>query len=391
MQDATLLLMLNTIGAACIALLAFSLFQIPQPHSAEARGSLRYLRFAVVTWAFAFSVGSIQVLTKQLPELRPFSILLANLGYASSYFFICVAISRRYSSYELRIKSWQFILLLAITAVTALLLIDHFVLRNLVMPQLHALLLITALLMMNRSRKSFHQGDRYLKLCLYVLLANSLITNTALVHFTIPGITTSLRVLLFILLNGIVLTTAIYALFLNDIIEQTRNDGRIDPLSGAYNRRLFSELTSKPTTLSSGSVVMCDIDNFKRINDMYGHGVGDQVIRQFSHLLQSAVRPDDLVIRLGGEEFLLVLHNTHLNQATMIANRICAQTSGLVIPVPNEPVNFTASFGVTQIDEDGLEKALHRADQLLYQAKNNGKNQVMADINLPAILSSHFA
>ncbi|WP_333798139.1 GGDEF domain-containing protein [Rheinheimera sp.] len=391
MQDATLLLMLNTIGAACTALLAFSLFQIPQPGSSGAKGALRYLRFAVVTWAFAFSAGSIQVLTQELPELRLLSVLLANLGYASSYFFICVAISRRYSSYVLRIRSWQFILLLTVTAVTALLLIDQFMLRNLVMPQLHTLLLVTALLMMNRSQKSFHQGDRYLKICLYVLLANSLITNTALVNLTIPGITTSLRVLLFILLNGIVLTTAVYALFLNDIIEQTKNDGQIDPLSGAYNRRLFSELTAKPEALNFGCVVMCDIDNFKRINDLYGHGIGDQVIRKFCHLLQSALRPDDLVIRLGGEEFLLVLRQTDLIQANMVANRICHQTSKQVIELSTQSLCFTASFGVTQIDDEGLEKAVQRADVLLYQAKNKGKNQVMADLSAPITFSSHFA
>lgn len=93
MQDATLLMMLNLIGASCSALLAFSLFQIPYPSSGAERSALSYLLLTVVIWAGSFTAGSLQVLAKQWPELRTASILLSNLGYVTSYFFICIALT----------------------------------------------------------------------------------------------------------------------------------------------------------------------------------------------------------------------------------------------------------------------------------------------------------
>ncbi len=282
MQDATLLMMLNLIGASCSALLAFSLFKIPYPSSGAERSALRYLRLTVVIWAFSFTAGSLQVLAKQWPELRAFSILLANLGYVTSYFFICIALTRRYSDFILRIKSWQYFILAGFTVAAVIALLDNFLLRNQLMPLLHASLLLGGIVIVHRSKRPLHRGDRYLKLCLYLLLANSIITNTALVQVTMPGIATSLRVLLFILLNGIVLTTAIYAMFLNDMIEKTKNDGMIDTLSGAFNRRFYTELINLSPLTVKGCVVMCDIDDFKKINDTHGHHVGDLVIQQFS-------------------------------------------------------------------------------------------------------------
>lgn len=379
MQDATLLMMLNLIGASCSALLAFSLFQIPYPSSGAERSALRYLRLTVVIWAGSFTAGSLQVLAKQWPELRTASILLANLGYVTSYFFICIALTRRYSNVILRIKSWPYAVLAGFTISAVILLKDDFVLRNQLMPLLHASLLLCAIVIVHRSQRAFHRGDRYLKLCLYLLLANSIITNTALVEVTMPGIATSLRVLLFILLNGIVLMTAIYAMFLNDVIEQTKNDGMIDALSGAFNRRFYNELPHHEPKSFNGCVVMCDIDDFKKINDTYGHHVGDLVIQQFAQLLKTTLRPDDQVIRLGGEEFLLILFDTRIEQAQVITKRICQQVANARMCVDQERLGFTASFGVAAILQSGLANAVQRADLMLYQAKHHGKNQVVAE------------
>ena len=216
--------------------------------------------------------------------------------------------------------------------------------------------------------------------CLYLLLANSVITNTALVQLTLPGIATSLRVLLFILLNGIVLTTAIYAIFLNDVIERTKNEGMIDSLSGAFNRRFYAKMTEQPQSSPKGCVVMCDIDNFKKINDTHGHHVGDLVIQQFTGLLRTALRPNDSVIRLGGEEFLLVLIDTHIEQVHLITQRLCHHIAGTEVNGHLNPIRFTASFGVAEITEQGIEQAVQHADLLLYQAKKCGKNQVAAEL-----------
>lgn len=378
MQDAHTLMMLNAIGAACTAILAFSLFQIPKPESAASQFVLRNLRLAVVLWAVAFSCGSLQVVAKNLTELKTVSILLANIGYATSYFFIYAAVAQRYQGIRLGIKSWHYFALVATTIITALLFIDHFVIRNLMMPLIHIILLMMAIFLMHRSAQVVHPGDRYFRSCLIYILMNELVTNAALVQATPPGIATSLRVLLFILLNGIVLTTAIYALFLNDIIEKTKRDGVTDPLSGLFNRRFYVELISARRTPVTGAVILCDIDNFKRINDSYGHAAGDIVIQNFAGILKEGVQPEDIVIRFGGEEFVIILMDATLSQADRMATRLCENVANHLTTLEHTSLRFTASFGVAAIEQQGLEKAVQHADVLLYQAKSQGKNRVIS-------------
>lgn len=389
MEELESVIMLNAIGALCTAILAFGLFQIPHCELDSEKRSLRYFRLAVCTLAVAFSLGSVQVIAGDFLELRKVSIVLANLCYVSSYFFVFVAVSHRYVGFSNGITSIYYFVLMAVTSVIAISLFDHFVLRNMIMPIMHVLLLLGCIYVRQKSDRRFHQGDNFLKVCLYILIANAVITNLILVQLTAPGISTSLRVLLFILLNGIVLTSAIYALFLNDAIEDTRQEGLLDPLSGAYNRRLFNQLTARPDGSLMGSVVICDIDNFKSINDMYGHAAGDEAIVHFANLLKSAVRPTDTVVRLGGEEFLLVLKDTDIQQAVIIAKRVCQKTSEMTISTGNNHLKITASFGVSPIAKQGLADAVNDADNLLYKAKSSGKNKVIFPAELLPKITEH--
>jgi diguanylate cyclase (GGDEF)-like protein len=156
-----------------------------------------------------------------------------------------------------------------------------------------------------------------------------------------------------------------------------------DQLTGLYNRhfivnQLERQFGSFRRYGNACSIIMADIDNFKQVNDRYGHGVGDEVLVAFSRLVESMVRQEDLVGRYGGEEFLLVLPMTNVAAATQLAQRIRIRLAAE--PLVDQPVMLvvTASFGVAQIRSgESIDTWLQRVDQALYRAKGHGRNCVM--------------
>ncbi|MGZ5526862.1 MAG: GGDEF domain-containing protein, partial [Methylomonas sp.] len=164
-----------------------------------------------------------------------------------------------------------------------------------------------------------------------------------------------------------------------------------DHLTGCYNRRYLVDNLMRPqpaTSLRSQrslTVVLCDIDNFKRINDTYGHADGDEVIRSFARLLGSMTRDGtDSVIRYGGEEFLAILPDTGLEGGIRFAERLRTRFATTATPSADGSgeVTTTASFGVasTELSEDGAGPTLHdliaAADKLMYEAKRGGRDCV---------------
>ena len=154
---------------------------------------------------------------------------------------------------------------------------------------------------------------------------------------------------------------------------------REDPLTGLANRRALEEILPRAVAFARRwqhplSVVMADLDFFKGVNDRYGHLTGDQVLVSFSQLLKSSCRVEDIVARFGGEEFVLLLPNTSLQQAASLAERLRVNTTEATMPIP---VSITCSFGVTCFQADDTEDTLiARADRALYQAKAAGRNRV---------------
>ena len=158
-----------------------------------------------------------------------------------------------------------------------------------------------------------------------------------------------------------------------------------DPLTGLYNRRQMEELLAREflRTQRSGSpfsVVMVDIDHFKRINDQYGHECGDEVLRQVAALLGNAVRRSDIVCRYGGEEFLILLLGASLENALRRAAEIHRSVRNLIVPLRGEPVAIAASFGIAACPEHGTDRdaLLRAADGALYRAKNAGRDRIVA-------------
>ena len=158
-----------------------------------------------------------------------------------------------------------------------------------------------------------------------------------------------------------------------------------DPLTGTGNRRQFDVSMEKAIRESEQkalplSLIMCDIDHFKRVNDAFGHQVGDELIKMFARVIEQNTRDTDTVIRYGGEEFAIILPMTELDAASSIAERIRRQfeSKRLTIRETNQKIGqLTASFGVAQYRTgDDVEALLQRADAKLYDAKSSGRNRV---------------
>ena len=131
------------------------------------------------------------------------------------------------------------------------------------------------------------------------------------------------------------------------------------------------------------SLILCDIDRFKRVNDQYGHDGGDVVLKHVSDLFKASIREQDGVARWGGEEFLFVLPDTEESNAVVLAEKVRETLATSPVDIQQKNVVITASFGVAQIDfEQGLDKALTLADKALYKAKEKGRNKVLSASSL---------
>jgi diguanylate cyclase (GGDEF)-like protein len=157
-----------------------------------------------------------------------------------------------------------------------------------------------------------------------------------------------------------------------------------DPLTGAYNRRHFleagnAELHRSKRYKTPFTALMLDIDHFKAVNDTYGHGIGDEALKKTVSVIQEALRTEDTLGRIGGEEFAVIFPQTDKTGAVLVAERIRASIEKIVIDTPSDPLTFTMSIGVSEnLDDDNdIEDALKRADAALYEAKENGRNQVV--------------
>jgi diguanylate cyclase len=167
---------------------------------------------------------------------------------------------------------------------------------------------------------------------------------------------------------------------LHSRLDNEKQGARIDPLTGIANRKSFEERFAREIAQSPGpdaAVVMLlwDLDNFKGVNDSYGHRAGDRVLQSVAACFMAAVRGNDFVARIGGEEFVMLLCGTDLSQAMLIANQVRSAVEALRFHFRGTPVRVTVSCGLTELKHnDAAGAAFDRADAALYRAKHTGKN-----------------
>ena len=168
---------------------------------------------------------------------------------------------------------------------------------------------------------------------------------------------------------------------------QLRHLSETDALTGLANRRAFDlhmtqEFQRFQPYRHPFSVVMIDIDWFKRINDTFGHAAGDHVLTEFAWRLRDHIRKTDFLARIGGEEFAILMPETYpldARKRTELLQQIINATPFQLAAASDMPLMITASFGISCVADNDLvaEAALTRADTALYKAKNNGRNQVV--------------
>jgi diguanylate cyclase (GGDEF)-like protein len=180
------------------------------------------------------------------------------------------------------------------------------------------------------------------------------------------------------------------------LYEQLKQMAITDSLTGIYIRRHFFDLAKMALNQAAASrqpvsALMLDLDRFKKINDTYGHSTGDKFLQIVSKICADSLRKNDIIGRYGGEEFVALLPETGLNEAVMVANRLCARISATALDTSSGQVSITVSIGVSTLLSaeasavadtagpaavDAVELLIDRADRALYLAKQAGRNQV---------------
>jgi diguanylate cyclase (GGDEF)-like protein len=189
----------------------------------------------------------------------------------------------------------------------------------------------------------------------------------------------------FITLPAGYVTTSIFVIFMlaSDLSAEMKSIAIRDQLTGLLNRRGFTEYGENAFSLArrSGSplsMIMADIDRFKYINDKFGHAAGDAGLRHFARLISEDRRQEDIVARVGGEEFAIILPGTDLRDAMAIADQLCTTVGASPMDLTSVGLPMTSSFGVAAISKDDreLDDMVRRADRALYRSKRAGRNQV---------------
>lgn len=167
-------------------------------------------------------------------------------------------------------------------------------------------------------------------------------------------------------------------------MERMANQAHRDQLTGLHNRRYAEQVF---TQISSGSnltqyiVAMADIDDFKLVNDNYGHVVGDEVLRKISKYMCAHLRKSDYVFRWGGEEFLMLLATTDSYMAMQILEKLRIGVAGMIFDTPQGSFSITISIGAAELDPFNIQGSIDLSDRRLYMGKLNGKNVVITQDN----------
>lgn len=210
------------------------------------------------------------------------------------------------------------------------------------------------------------------------------LSEEPLVDFMDAGFLHSITVIVYQLL--IISTTFSLAWIVSGhLLKELKDQATQDPLTKVFNRRALEEIVNLEHSRSMRnqaplSVIMLDIDRFKELNDSYGHNAGDRVLVEVAELLTKSTRGHDSIARFGGEEFIVLLPETNINQARLIAEKLRMKIASQAFSFARaSDIAVTASFGVTacELEKESWLNVLERADGALYKAKENGRNRVI--------------
>lgn len=183
-------------------------------------------------------------------------------------------------------------------------------------------------------------------------------------------------------LNKVARISDHYQKMMHDLNIALREASTHDPLTGLGNRRLLVERLKEESDRSRRysrplSIAMLDIDHFKQVNDEHGHELGDQVLVEVSRIMEEQVRDQDLCGRWGGEEFLIILPETHVDAACRVLERVRDNIAALQVQIGEQSIGITVSIGVAEHeDEEAYSDTINQADWALLTAKRSGRNRL---------------
>lgn len=264
--------------------------------------------------------------------------------------------------------------------------VDDLHVRMLILNIAMALLLLLGVSAVYRHRQAEDIFERILRGSYLCFVAYSLIRPLVIVIAVEqnPLITLSQSPLWLLMLAANLLMSlwsvgVLLAVTCREVLLAMKKERDLDPLTQLLNRRAFFEQAPARIQRSKEglwALLICDVDHFKQINDTLGHAAGDEVLRSAAKVLARNTRHTDLVVRLGGEEFLVLLNCDSLHSACVVADRMREQFAEVHLASYQK---LTASFGVVVIDAaEQLQSAINQADNLLYVAKRTGRNKVMS-------------
>jgi len=185
----------------------------------------------------------------------------------------------------------------------------------------------------------------------------------------------------------VLLALCVIMLSSEQMLLELRHIAERDALTGVFNRRAFLTLLRKNAAQLGRlnkplSILLVDLDHFKRINDNAGHKTGDKALRHFIHIAQGCIREGDVIGRIGGEEFAIFLPTADLAEAHVVAQRLRGSLEAHPLAYKHSRIGITASIGIaSKLPDESVEEALHRADKAMYRAKRNGRNRVETAAN----------
>jgi len=340
----------------------------------------KYLSLFFLLFATAFVVFSL-TLTRQNTLL----VVINNTLFLMAFAYLKAAFKSRHPKQK-RILLEKPILLVLLICTSINLCLFHFVdksqlARMIVTMFAINIILFTIIPYIARTPKQPSSGEKLAinsikltMLILSILIIAILVLNNQ-IHYLF-AITIAITLVIMILFGSTLI------MFLSEVADLYQKESSIDFLTGLLNRRHFFVNSDQIVKMAKRegfevAVIMGDIDDFKFINDVFGHDLGDQVIANFASIIKKLTRDTDITARFGGEEFCLLLPYTDQKGANELAERIRLEIMQTIIPSHICDVRYTASFGVATFDKsEPLNTTIIHSDRALYFAKEHGKNQV---------------
>ena len=237
---------------------------------------------------------------------------------------------------------------------------------------------------MYKKSKIFYVDNRKLLVDTMILISLIMFTFLFFINYDLSNTISDFirKNNLYVLVTTLAISSVFMSIFmLKRFVELQKimRHANTDPLIGITNRRkgleyITNEMDDLKNSNYKSSLIMYDIDDFKKINDIYGHHIGDYILKELTIIIEKEARSEDLTIRWGGEEFLIICSNTTLQDAIKLAQRfrLCIEKN-----IFEKKIKITASFGVIELNKnDEFSKQIIRVDKLLYKSKKEGKNRI---------------